>query len=298
MKRPMYHRLRIQIITAITMEATPEETTPEETTPEEIIPVVETIPEETTPEETMPAEETIPEETTVAVIPAEEMTVETQKNKLTEYKTIYEGGIGEITEKKSRFIATVRPVETEEDALAFLEEMKKRYWDARHNCYVYSVGKNREYTRCSDDGEPSGTAGRPMLDVILGEDIYNVAAVVTRYFGGILLGTGGLVRAYSRSLQEGLAASTVIEKTYGISMEVVTDYTGIGKIQYIAGEQKLPILDSEYTDRVVLHLLVPADQIAFVEKAITEGTNGRAKMKKEKDLYYSVIDGEVKVFTD
>ena len=203
---------------------------------------------------------------------------------LEKYKTVYEGGEGEIVEKKSRFIATVRPVKTEEEALAFIEEMKKKYWDARHNCYVYSVGKNREYTRCSDDGEPSGTAGRPMLDVILGEDIYNVAAVVTRYFGGILLGTGGLV--------------TVIEKTYGISMEVVTDYTGIGKIQYIAGEQKLPILDSEYTDRVVLHLLVPADQIAFVEKAITEGTNGRAKMKKEKDLYYSVIDGEVKVFTD
>lgn len=171
-------------------------------------------------------------------------------------KTVYAGGEGEIVEKKSRFIATVRPVQTEEEALAFIEEMKKKYWDARHNCYVYSVGKNREYTRCSDDGEPSGTAGRPMLDVILGEDIYNVAAVVTRYFGGILLGTGGLVRAYSRSLQEGLAASTVIEKTYGISMEVVTDYTGIGKIQYIAGEQKLPILDSEYTDRVVLHLLV------------------------------------------
>ena len=209
---------------------------------------------------------------------------------LEKYKTVYAGGEGEIVEKKSRFIATVRPVQTEEEALAFIEEMKKKYWDARHNCYVYSVGKNREYTRCSDDGEPSGTAGRPMLDVILGEDIYNVAAVVTRYFGGILLGTGGLVRAYSRSLQEGLA--------YGISMEVVTDYTGIGKIQYIAGEQKLPILDSEYTDRVVLHLLVPADQIAFVEKAITEGTNGRAKMKKEKDLYYSVIDGEVKVFTD
>ena len=201
-------------------------------------------------------------------------------------------------EKKSRFIATVRPVQTEEEALAFIEEMKKKYWDARHNCYVYSVGKNREYTRCSDDGEPSGTAGRPMLDVILGEDIYNVAAVVTRYFGGILLGTGGLVRAYSRSLQEGLAASTVIEKTYGISMEVVTDYTGIGKIQYIAGEQKLPILDSEYTDRVVLHLLVPSDQIGSVEKSITEGTNGRAKMKKEKDLYYAVIDGEVKVFED
>ena len=213
-------------------------------------------------------------------------------------KILYKGGEGELIEKKSRFIATTRPVETEEEALAFLAEMKKKYWDARHNCYVYSVGKNREYTRCSDDGEPSGTAGRPMLDVILGEDIYNVAAVVTRYFGGVLLGTGGLVRAYSKSLQEGLAASTIIEKTYGISMEVITDYTGIGKIQYIAGEQKLPVLDSEYTDRVVLHLLVPSDQISYVEKAITEGTNGRAKMKKDKDLYYAVIDGEVEVFED
>lgn len=217
---------------------------------------------------------------------------------LPEYRTIYQGGEDEIVEKKSRFIATVIPAETEEEALDFIEKTKKKYWDARHNCYVYSVGKNREYTRCSDDGEPSGTAGRPMLDVILGEDIYNVAAVVTRYFGGVLLGTGGLVRAYSKSIQEGLAASTVIEKTYGISMEVITDYTGIGRIQYIAGEKKLPILDSEYTDRVVLHLLVPSDQIASVEKAITEGTNGKAKMKKEKDLYYAVIDGEVRVFAD
>lgn len=110
---------------------------------------------------------------------------------LENYKTIYAGGEGEITEKKSRFIATVRLVEKEEDALAFIEEMKKKYWDARHNCYAYSIGEHREFTRCSDDGEPSGTAGRPMLDVILGEDIYNVAVVVTRYFGGVLLGTGG-----------------------------------------------------------------------------------------------------------
>ena len=170
---------------------------------------------------------------------------------LLQYKTVYQGGEGEITEKKSRFIATVRPVKTEEEALAFLEEMKKKYWDARHNCYVYSVGKNREYTRCSDDGEPSGTAGRPMLDVILGEDIYDVAVVVTRYFGGVLLGTGGLVRAYSKAVQEGLRNSTVIEKKYGYSLSVTTDYTGIGKLQYIAGERGLPILDSEYTDKVV-----------------------------------------------
>lgn len=146
-----------------------------------------------------------------------------------QYKTVLEGGTGEIIEKKSRFIATVRPVRNEEEALAFLEEMRKQYWDARHNCYAYSVGRNREYTRCSDDGEPSGTAGRPMLDVILGEDIYNIAVVVTRYFGGVLLGTGGLVRAYSKAVQEGLSESLLIEKKKGISLKVTTDYTGIGK---------------------------------------------------------------------
>lgn len=219
-----------------------------------------------------------------------------RKRMLLQYKTVYQGGEGEITEKKSRFIATVRPVKTEEEALAFLEEMKKKYWDARHNCYVYSIGKNREYTRCSDDGEPSGTAGRPMLDVILGEDIYDVAVVVTRYFGGVLLGTGGLVRAYSKAVQEGLGNSTVIEKKYGYSLSVTTDYTGIGKLQYIAGERGLPILDSEYTDKVVLHLMVPSEEREAVEKEITEGLNGRVKIQKEKELYFASIEGEVKLF--
>lgn len=219
-----------------------------------------------------------------------------RKRMLLQYKTVYQGGEGEITEKKSRFIATVRPVKTEEEALAFLEEMKKKYWDARHNCYVYSIGKNREYTRCSDDGEPSGTAGRPMLDVILGEDIYDVAVVVTRYFGGVLLGTGGLVRAYSKAVQEGLGNSTVIEKKYGYSLSVTTDYTGIGKLQYIAGERGLPILDSEYTDKVVLHLMVPFEEREAVEKEIIEGLNGRVKIQKEKELYFASIEGEVKPF--
>lgn len=214
------------------------------------------------------------------------------------YKTVLEGGTGEIVEKKSRFIATVRPVKSEEEALAFLEEMKKKYWDARHNCFVYSVGLNREYTRCSDDGEPSGTAGRPMLDVILGEDIYNVAVVVTRYFGGVLLGTGGLVRAYSKAVQEGLGASRIIEKRRGISMKVTTDYTGIGKIQYIAGERSIPILNSEYTDKVVLELLIPSDETEAVQKAVTEGTNGRARMEKDRELYFAVLDGEVMTFED
>lgn len=214
------------------------------------------------------------------------------------YKTVLEGGVGEITEKKSRFIATVRPVKSEEEALAFLEETKKKYWDARHNCFVYSVGLNREYTRCSDDGEPSGTAGRPMLDVILGEDIYNVAVVVTRYFGGVLLGTGGLVRAYSKAVQEGLAASRIIEKRHGIDLKVTTDYTGIGKIQYIAGERNIPILNSEYTDKVVLELLIPSEDVEGVQKAITESTNGRARMEKDRELYFAVLDGEVLTFED
>ena len=215
---------------------------------------------------------------------------------LEQYKTVYEGGEGEIVEKKSRFIATVRPVESEEEALKFLEEMKKKYWDARHNCFVYSIGMNREFTRCSDDGEPSGTAGRPMLDVILGEDIYNVAVVVTRYFGGVLLGTGGLVRTYSKAVQEGLAASRVILKKKGISMKITTDYTGIGKIQYIAGERKLPILDSEYTEKVMMKLLVPVQDVESVQKAITEGTNGRAVIEKDQELYYALLDGQVMTF--
>ena len=127
------------------------------------------------------------------------------------YRVVYEGGEGEIVEKKSRFIATVRPVETEEEAVAFINEMKKKYWDARHNCSAFVIGSRQEVTRCSDDGEPAQTAGRPMLDVLLREGITNVAVVVTRYFGGVLLGTGGLVRAYQSATQAGLAASKLIE---------------------------------------------------------------------------------------
>lgn len=215
---------------------------------------------------------------------------------LEQYKTVFKGGTGEIVEKKSRFICTVRLVEKEEEAWSFIEEMKKKYWDATHNCYAYSVGQNREYTRCSDDGEPSGTAGRPMLDVIIGEGIYNVAVVVTRYFGGTLLGTGGLVRAYSKAVQEGLAKSFIIEKKHGTALEVITDYTGIGKIQYIAGERKLSVLNAEYTDRVVLTLLVPGAKLDLIEKEITEGTNGRAKMRRNKELYFADLNGQVMTF--
>lgn len=133
-----------------------------------------------------------------------------------EYKTVYRGGEGEIVEKKSRFIATVRTVHSEEEVLAFIEEVKKKYWDARHNCFAYVIGVTNPTLRCSDDGEPAGTAGKPMLDVLTGEGLYDTAVVVTRYFGGTLLGTGGLVRAYQGAVKEGLQASTVITKQPGL----------------------------------------------------------------------------------
>lgn len=212
---------------------------------------------------------------------------------LERYKTIYRGNVGEIIEKKSRFIATVRLVESEEEALAFIEEMRKKYWNATHNCFAYVIGEHREIVRCSDDGEPSGTAGKPMLDVLLGEELYNTAVVVTRYFGGTLLGTGGLVRAYSKAVQEGLAQSQIIEKQYGIILEIGTDYQGLGKIQYIIGENKIPLLDSQYTDVVTLQVLLPMGEKERFVAELIEGTNGRVQIEEKEELYYGVLDGNV-----
>ena len=211
-------------------------------------------------------------------------------------KIVYKGGEGEIVEKKSRFIATVVPVESEDEAIAFIAAMKKKYWNATHNCSAFVVGENYEIQRCSDDGEPQGTAGRPMLDVLLGEEIHNAAVVVTRYFGGTLLGTGGLVRAYSKSVQEGLRCSTIIEKKVGALMMIQTDYNGIGKIQYLLGQRGLTIVDSEYTDIVVIQTLVPQDEIQGLKEAITEGTNGRAKFLEEEPVCYAFLDGEPLIF--
>uniref|UniRef100_UPI003FEFF31E YigZ family protein n=1 Tax=Agathobacter sp. TaxID=2021311 RepID=UPI003FEFF31E len=212
------------------------------------------------------------------------------------YRVVYEGGEGEIVEKKSRFIATVRPIETEEEAVAFINEMKKKYWDARHNCSAFVIGSRQEVTRCSDDGEPAQTAGRPMLDVLLREGITNVAVVVTRYFGGVLLGTGGLVRAYQSATQAGLAASKIIEKCLGKKLIIHTDYNGLGKLQYLFGQQKTAILDTEYAADVVLTILVPVEQKDFLYKEITEQTNGTAQMEWGEDAVYALIDKTVQIF--
>lgn len=212
---------------------------------------------------------------------------------LERYKTIYRGGEGEMIEKKSRFIATVRLVENEQEALDFIEEMRKKYWNATHNCFAYVIGENREMLRCSDDGEPGGTAGKPMLDVLLGEGMYNTAVVVTRYFGGTLLGTGGLVRAYSKAVQEGLSQSDVIEKQYGAIIEIGTDYNGVGKIQYLIGERKIPTLNSEYTDKVKIQVILPISDVDKFCADLTESTNGRANIEIADKLYYAILNGKV-----
>lgn len=211
-------------------------------------------------------------------------------------KIVYEGGEGELIEKKSRFIATVSPVESEEEAVAFIAAMKKKYWNAAHNCSAFVIGENHQLQRCSDDGEPQGTAGRPMLDVLLGEDVHNTAVVVTRYFGGTLLGTGGLVRAYSRAVHEGLKSSRIIEKKTGSLLSIRTDYNGIGKIQYLLGQRGLSITNSEYTDIVVIETLVPEDCVGGLKEAVTEATNGRAEFLKEEEVCFAFLDGEPLVF--
>lgn len=209
------------------------------------------------------------------------------------YKILYQAGEGEIVEKKSRFIATIRPVESEEEALSFIAEMRKKYWDATHNCTAFVIGENHEQMRCNDDGEPSQTAGRPMLDVLLGEDVHNCCAVVTRYFGGTLLGTGGLVRAYSAAVKEGLRNCQILEKQLARKLTVETDYTGLGKIQYILGEEKISTLDSQYADKVSLTLLVPVDQLDPLMEKLTEGTNGRCVMEPGEQVWYGLQGKEI-----
>ena len=207
------------------------------------------------------------------------------------YKFTYIGGTGEIIEKKSRFIATVEPVKTEEEALAFIERIRKQYWDASHNCTAFTLGENHRLTRCSDDREPAGTAGRPMLDVILREALHDTAVVVTRYFGGTLLGTGGLVRAYGAAVREGLRNAVILEKHPGIRLSVQTDYNGIGKIQYLLNQSHVPILRSEYTDSVFIEALVPIPLLDSVISSITEGTSGQAALTPGGRCQYALLEG-------
>ena len=209
------------------------------------------------------------------------------------YKILYKEGEAEISEKKSRFIAHIAPAQTEEEAQAFIEKIKKQYWDARHNCWAYSIGEKQPALRCSDDGEPSGTAGKPMLEVLTGQELHNVVAVVTRYFGGILLGTGGLTRAYTKGASIALKAGGIVEKVEGVNISLHLDYDMIGKVQYFCGQNNWHIEDTEYTDKVIVHILAEVTVADEIEKEAIEASNGKITVEKSEEGIYFKEDNRL-----
>lgn len=212
------------------------------------------------------------------------------------HKAVYAAGTGEIVEKKSRFIAHVQSVGSVEEAQDFIEGIRKKYWDARHNCYAFSVGVENPVTRFSDDGEPGGTAGKPILEVILGSEIRNIVIVVTRYFGGTLLGTGGLVRAYTEASREGIKNTTVVEKIPGVRVMISTDYTDLGKIQYLLAQNQGMTEDSIYTDQVTIQAILPVEDKEAICKKLVEATSGRVGIIEAEDVYFGEAAGEKLVF--
>lgn len=210
---------------------------------------------------------------------------------LKQYKTILNPSEAELTEKKSRFIATVRPIKHEEEAKLFLEEMKKKYWDASHNVFAYQLGENNEIQRFSDDGEPQGTAGLPILNVLKGEDIKNTIIIVTRYFGGTLLGTGGLVRCYGKVAKAGLAAAGICERILYCEYCLRVDYSFVGKIQYEIMQKGYVLKNSNFTELAEFVVLVKVDEKESFESLIIEITGAKATMLFYGEKYGAWING-------
>ncbi len=195
-----------------------------------------------------------------------------------EYRTIRQTGTAEVIEKKSRFLASAYHVENEEQAMALLEKTRKHHYDARHNCWAYVLGEKQESERASDDGEPSGTAGRPILEVIRHAELTFTFVVVTRYFGGTLLGTGGLVRAYTQAAEEAVGNALKAILTLSDELLVETDYSDVGKIQYLIGQKGLTQDPPEYGQQVLFHIFCKTADSAGLTRQITELTAGRAEI--------------------
>lgn len=201
-------------------------------------------------------------------------------------KVLLKPGTAEVIEKKSRFIASVASVETPEEAAAFIESVKKKYWDAKHNCSAYVIGRDGEYTRCNDDGEPAQTAGLPMLEVLLHSEVRNIVVVVTRYFGGTLLGTGGLIRAYGQTVKEALANSEIGEEVEGIMLTIKADYTLLGKIQYTLAQKGIEIMDTVYESDVMLTIRFEKHLSDSIEKELINVTCGKIEICDKKECSY------------
>lgn len=206
------------------------------------------------------------------------------------YKIIESAVTGEYEEKKSRFIATIAPVKTEEEAAAFITSMKKKYYDARHNCSCFIIGDKSELTRSSDDGEPSGTAGKPMLEVISGAGITYVCCVVTRYFGGVLLGTGGLVRAYTEAVKDALnnagAQSLIKTMEFCEDIKIVVGYDQVNAILNYTSRNKIAVLGSDYLTDVTFTIRVRKEESPKHIDAITQLTSGKASMETTGEGFY------------
>lgn len=211
------------------------------------------------------------------------------------YRIVLKGGTGEIIEKKSKFIGSIWPVDSEEAAISILEQTKKEHYTAAHNCYAYVIGKKHEIQRCSDDGEPAKTAGKPILDIILNEEIHNALIIVTRYFGGTLLGTGGLVRAYQNAAKESIKNGRIIEKKSGVKLELITDYNFLGKLQYLIVQKGIHMIRNEYNQSVILELLIPCETLEQFKKDIMELTAGNIRITDMGQCDYGHISGEIHI---
>ncbi len=187
------------------------------------------------------------------------------------YRTIAKNVQASIIEKKSKFIATVCKVTSVEEADCCMQKLRKQYYDASHHCFAYQIGEKNDLQRSSDDGEPQGTAGKPILEVLQKEDLKNTLICVTRYFGGTLLGTGGLIRAYTKAAKEGILAAGIVEKQRIRIYTVTLSYTMVGKVQYLLGERKYTLRDSSYLEDVSMQVEVPIeDEGSFSDWLINE----------------------------
>jgi uncharacterized YigZ family protein len=209
------------------------------------------------------------------------------------YYTVKDEASFEFEEKKSIFIGNVKRVTSEEEAKEFIAKIKNKYKDARHNVFAYAIGENMGVQRYSDDGEPQGTAGIPTLDVIKNKAITDVAVVVTRYFGGILLGTGGLARAYSKAASEAINNGNIVLKVMGKQLAIDVNYDLLGKIQY-AFEQRQWFIDKvEYTDKVSIISKFETDHIEEVKKCIMEIASGNCSFSEENEKYYFKMENKL-----
>lgn len=204
---------------------------------------------------------------------------------LTEYYTAKEQGEHEIIIQKSRFICHVQRVKTEEEAQNFIQDIKKMHWNATHNCSAYLVGERDQFQKANDDGEPSGTAGVPMLEVLKKRGLKDTVVVVTRYFGGIKLGAGGLVRAYSKSTSEGLNAVGIVKRTLMKVMHIKVDYTWLGKLENELRTSTYKLKNMNYAEDVEFEVYVEEPRIDSFVEWMTELTNAQAIIEEGENTY-------------